>query len=525
MTFCIGWKTPTSSFIIGDSAVTSYDVSANHAESESSFKEPQGNLKQGEYIFEGAYKVLSDKGVGFALAGNSVFGIQLINEITMRLELGLDIQTALTHAVNNYQDFSSKPSIEILISYFDGEPQLFTLKNKRTQFLKEENGLTIIGTPLPALVQAVNDIHLTSTNFWLEHVGLPENDEVFFIKVLATLQGFSSHFNTMADGVGGAYTGLYINKSGVNLQQDICYVITGENPEHDTLKLASVHVNEYLLCIVNTNSAALLISNNPGNTTQEEAEQFHKKSVKNFDEGHFKYFIFINTFLHVSTIIDMNFKHEHQLLNLDIREDKPKTLGFFMSPQLKELINDKYEGLGKPQEPTVYYIPYLPPEQGVSQQVKDLKLRPRNEHLLTSVDFRYKLIIKNNDDEEVFFGSEDIILPFLKHYREQSKITVIDSSTDFIVLEYELGKVTFPDDFNELDTHFESIPPKVRKEDIFLFDVYCNESGEQPIFVSVLAKNKTEADKKITEKNVKEFGEEIPVIYSGKIFYHPAYTK
>lgn len=179
MTFCIGWKTPTSSFIIGDSAVTSHDIVTKHAEPESSFNEPQGSQGQNKYIFEGAYKVFSEGGTGFALAGNAHFGLQLINEIIMRIELGFDTQKALSSAVENYTDFSSKPQIEILISYFDEEPRLFTLKNKRAKFLKEEGGLTIIGTPLPALVKAVSDIHFTSTNFWLEHVGSPDNDEIF----------------------------------------------------------------------------------------------------------------------------------------------------------------------------------------------------------------------------------------------------------------------------------------------------------------------------------------------------------
>ncbi len=523
MTFCIGWKTETSSFIIGDSAVTSHDSSNKHAEPESSFQEIQGNLTQDQHISEGAYKVLSEKDVGFALAGDSVFALQLINEIITRLDLGLDIQTSLTHAINNYPDFSSKPQIEILISYFDGQPKLFTLKNKRTQFLQEEDGLAIIGTPLPVLVQAVNEIYFTSTNFWLEHVGLPENDEIFFIKVLAILQGFSSHFHTMADGIGGAYTGLYINNGGVNLQQDICYVITGENPEHDTSKFVSVHVNKHLFCIINSNSAPLLISNTPESSTQQEAEEFYKKSGESFDKGNFKYFIFINTFLHVSTIIDMNFKHEHQLMNIDIRKDKPKTLGFFMSSQLQSCMNDKFESLGKPQVPTVYFFPYIPATDGVTQQIQEKKLRPRNEYTLNADELKYKLIIKNKDGDEIFYGSEDKILPFLKHYRKKSKIWVVDNYDDAVVLEYELEVITYPDNAGKLVDHFESIPPKIRKEDLFLFDVYCNEVGENPIFVTVLAKNQADAEKKLAVKNVKEFGEEVFVINSGKIFYHPAY--
>ena len=538
MTFCIGWKTPTASFIIGDSALTTNDSSNQDIKIESSFKEPQGNINKNKCVFEGAYKIFSENDIGFALAGNAIFGRQLISEIIMRLEFGINIQVALSQAINNYPDFSSKPPIEILISYFDNKPRLFTLKNQRTQALVEESDLVIIGTPLPPLVQAVSEIYFTSTNYWLEHEGSPENDEVFFIKVLAILQGFGSHFNTMDRGIGGAYTGLYVTNTGIEFQKDICFVITGENPEHDTIKFASVQINKNLLCIINTDSPPLLVQNDfVGKITESEITQrnevFYKSSLKNFDKGCFKYFIFINTFLHISTVIDMSYGHEHHLLNIDIREDRPGTLAFFMSNQLRKLINDNFKDIGKTQIPTVYYIPYHPASSEVKRHIENQKSKPRNNTSLTNEQMKYKLIINKeaNDgdspcpisEDEEFFGSESIILPFLKHYQNQSKITVIDVSTDFVVLEYESGQVIFPDDLGDLKTHFDQIPSKTRKEDIFLYDVYSDKNEGQPISISVLAKDEKEAMIKLTDKNIQEFGQEMPVIYSGKLFYHPSY--
>lgn len=525
MTYSVAWKTDTAAFIVTDSAVTtSIDHHNGESNETTSFCERQGRLDSGNYVYERAYKIFSKSNIAYSLAGDANFGSEFINDVASRVEIGLDIESSIRGAIDNYQDFKFKPSIEVTIAFYDELPQLITVKNKRSTYVEFQDGLVLTGSPTEKLIGYTNTFH---TVFMDDYLKIPlgsVSDEELLVKMIALLQSYGIHNYTIENGIGGAYTGVSVTGSGVEYQPDIFYLISGENTAFDSQKVAAVNANEHSVCIINTDISDIIISNDNSDITESCQTSFLNSSRKKFDRGEYRFFIFMNTYCHVVCIVNMNFSRHHLLLSLDVREDKEGTLGLVVSNELQMMLNDGYKVPTSVQDTTFHCIPFIPAPEAKINLVRKEITKLRVGKISTPATPQYKFILMESGSQvDWYYGNQDSIIPFLKYNKAQEFIRIVDVSTDMVALEFENGDIIFPELGYHVDELFINIVDKERKEDIYIFDFYPDNGDEEYLFVHVLATNIDDALKKAKLSVYSEYGYEPALIFSGKQFYHPKY--
>lgn len=522
MTYSVAWKTGTAVFIVTDSAVTTANE-INYVDTNkiTSFCEKQGKLDSGNYVYENAYKIFSKSNIAYSLAGDASFGAKFIRDIASRIEIGFDVRSAIDGAINNYTDFKYKPAIEITIAFFDENPQLITIKNKRSNFIELEDGLVLTGSPTKDLIEYTNTFYRV---FMDDYIKVPlgsVTDEELLVKMIALLQSYGIHHYTIDNGIGGAYTGLTVTSYGVNYQPDICYLISGENPAFDSKKMATVNVSEHSVCIINTDISDIVISSENADVTELSRMSLLENSRRRFERGEYKYFIFMNTFCHVVCIINMNFSHDHLFLSVDVREEKKGTLGLVVSSELQMMLNDGYNVPRSIQDKTFHCIPYIPAPENKIELIKQEIRKLRVGKISTPSIPRYKFIIMDSGAQvDWWYGNLDSIIPFLKYNKDAEFIRIVDVSTDMVTLEFEGGDIIFPELGYHVDELFINIINKERKEDVYIFDFYPDDDF---LFVHVLATDINDAFHKAKQSVFNEYGYEPELIFSGKQFYHPKY--
>ncbi|EHU9446934.1 hypothetical protein KZY42_004445, partial [Vibrio vulnificus] len=219
MTYSVAWKTDTAAFIVTDSAVTTANDHGNGVENRTtSFCELQGKLDNGNYVYERAYKIFSKSNIAYSLAGDANFGVEFIKNVAFRIEVGLDVEIAIKGAIDNFSDFKYKPTIEITLAYYDGQPQLVTIKNKRSTFVRFEDGLVLTGSPKNEMIEYTNTFYNVFMDDYLKIPLGSVSDEELLVKMIALLQSYGIHNYTIGNGIGGAYTGVSVTSNGVEYQ-------------------------------------------------------------------------------------------------------------------------------------------------------------------------------------------------------------------------------------------------------------------------------------------------------------------
>ncbi|HIF9255281.1 TPA: hypothetical protein ACX6Q6_002272 [Photobacterium damselae] len=524
MTYSIAWKTDTAAFIVTDSVVTTVINHPRELNGTTSFLEQQGKLDNDKYAYEGAYKIFSKSNIAYSLAGDANFGSTFINDIMRRVEIGLDIKSSINGAIDNYPNFKNKPSIEVTIAFYDEHPQLVTVKNKRSTYVEFEDGLVLTGSPTEKLVDYTKTFHASFIKDYLKIPLESVSDEELLVKMIALLQSYGIHNYTIENGIGGTYTGLSVTSSGVKYQPDICYLITGENSAFDSKKLAAVNANEHFVYIINTDISDIVISNSNIDITEPYLASFLDGSRKKFDRGEYKYIILLNTYCHVVCVVNMNFSRYHSLLSLDVRDNQVATLGLVISDELNNILNDGYKVPTRDQKTKFNYIPFIPASEPQINLVRHEITKLRVGNISTPAIPKYKFILMESENQiDWYYGNQDSIIPFLKYNKDQEFIRIVDIITDMVVLEFNNGNIIYPDFGCNTDELFINVIDKERKEDIYIFEFYPNNGGDEFLYVHVLAINFDDALRKAKLSVYNEYGYEPGLIFSGKQFYHPKY--
>lgn len=523
MTFCVAWKTESAAFIIADSVVTQIKgASDTELSKTSSFMEKQGFIEDDKYSYEGAYKLFSTDACGFSIAGDKAFGIDFVSNVINQIEIfKRSVEEAIHFSLQNYPDFSSYPQIEIIIITFDSKPRMFTVFNQRkTNYLKEEFEPIVTGTPLQGLKQEFLELFDGSLKYWESDPSF-DRDEIFFVKILALLQSYGINYYTLGAGVGGSYTGLLVNSEGIVYQPDVCYLLTGENPEFDSFKFAMVSVEKEAFSVVNTDMPSLYIENDLSTSCDSTSKTLLERTINNFDAGRFKYLILINCRRFVSVIIDMNFSDSHALVITDVIKERKGRLGLYFSGQIFNLLNDGFETLPSEQKATIYYIPFIAASRKDLNFIDELKKSPRISKQIDLDRIKYKFIIYKDGFEDSYYGGINSIFPFVSEFKGEKLIRVVDTSSDFVIFEYENGVIIYPEYISDTKEILDSIQPRLSIDNIYMFDVYG--TGDDPIYIEVMARNEEQAIDHANVKVNEEFGCNKHLIYSGKFYYHPAY--
>ncbi|MCA3883042.1 hypothetical protein JKP13_20345 [Vibrio vulnificus] len=520
MTYCIAWKTDSSAYIFADSAITRLSGNGSSEPETTSFLEKQGQVEQQKHVIEGVYKILSGDHYAIGMAGDAGFAIQVVELLHLHLSCGRTVEQSIDMTIGNFTDFFQRPYIELVIAAFEGAPLVVTLKNRGDKFKLERDDLVLLGSPTSELVTYTTNFFNSFIESWNNESHLIDRDEMLFARMLGLLQSYGIHRYTIDKGIGGTYSGVMINQNGAENQPDTCFLISGESPAFDAKKVASVSSKENCLCIVNSDMAEIVIPNIAADVDSETAMNVAEHNRNVFDSGKFKYIILLNLSMHTVCIVNMNYELNHLLINLDIREDKQGTIGFLISDKLESDLNNGYE---TSDDTAIYYYPFIPAQNEQLSIIEKNIEKIRLGKLFNPVVEKYKFLIYESEElVDWFYGNEESILAFFKHYQNREYLRVVDLSTDFVVGEFKNGDLLYPKLDFPIKEVFDKIPSKTRKEDMFIFDAYLPHSSE-PYEMNVLGHSVEDAKQQAHVTLLSEYGESCGLIFSGKRFYHPAF--
>lgn len=525
MTYCVAWKTSESAYLIADSAVTKVNE-LNNERLVTSFGEMQGKLSSNnKYVYEKAYKIYSNDNVSIGLIGNADFGNSFIELLLLQLDYCGKVEDAINRTLLNYQNLSEYPGIQIIIAFYDNEPKLYTIDNKATPYVKYDNDFVIFGSQSEDLETYTKSFYNSFMESWKNDLRVGDKTHEFFlIRMLALLQIYGMHNYTLDDGIGGAYTGVLVNDSGAHPQPDICYVISGESVAFNTKMLTSVHVDKDHFCIINTDTASVLIPN-MGIDDETESERLKSSLISaldTFDSGKFKYYIFLNFSRHSAVIVNMENHLHHKFLSIDIRDELKGTIGLIVSEEFQKSLNVNYEPIVTIKDVQIIFIPYEPALKEkisfIEENINEMRVSKFYTEKLDDYKF---LLLENGNVTKWFYGTEQTIFPFIKHYKDTQHIRIVKLSTDLVALEYIDGEIDFPEIGGDLPSLLNQVIDKKGNNELYLFEFVTEQSEYHTL--NVLSNDYETAYKEAIAEVDSTFDKYWNFMFVGMKFYHPAY--
>lgn len=430
-----------------------------------------------KYVYEKAFKLYSSNNVAFTFAGDIRIGEEVIGLIKEHLESGRSISQAIDFSIKNYPYFELHELVQILIACCEDKPKIYVIDNKRSPCIIVADKFISFGSASEDFQRYTSSFYHSFNESRENEWGNPLADEMMLLRMIALLQSYSAHNNTIGHGIGGAYSGLYVTKNEIHWQPDIYYMIHGENPAFDRGGFVSIYIrNKYKFVI--TDRVNYEFSNNIERQCSEtEVDSIFKGLVELFDKGIFEYVIFINSSRHAATIIHMNCKLEHAYLYIDVQANKKGTIGFLLQDRLNDMINDNFDPIESGKYAVIRYIPYIPLKSEDLEKIKKTLVEIRISKTHYFDNSIYKGIVYDNDNvKEWFYINYDAIFAFLKEYSQERLIHIVECSSDMLSLEYKDGVIVFPDiDIHAMNIVFSKIANNYSKKKIFLFDVLTND--------------------------------------------------
>lgn len=243
MTFILGFKTATTAFLAADAAVTMPEEQLDQrTPRDSVFGEYHHlhNVTDGSMKHEGYPKIRYLPNAAAAFAGPVHIWEEVANRIERRcVEEGLSALDALKCVVETTPlDISQK--IGIALACYDGnEPTIVSWNHEGSQcILHHAHGAPCMIGSVPSRSERECDFFTVVTDRVLQtllkgvSLGLIGDGAAVLACILGHLQrfGISPVIDLMAKGIGGTYSGTWVDRSGVHQQPDTLYqILDGQN--------------------------------------------------------------------------------------------------------------------------------------------------------------------------------------------------------------------------------------------------------------------------------------------------------
>jgi hypothetical protein len=231
MTLIVGWATESAAFLAADAAVT-WTGDPNEAEefpktSVFSERHPVGTSKGGVTTYEGAWKIKPLPFGAIAVAGQMSISDRVSAQIArLCFGRGMPPLEALNQVVQdtNSGDISR---IQLVLAHHDGtRPWIHSWNDGGSRRVEYQSGVCMLGSMGGSTEPVV--VHAQGL---LERIVRATSNEptfgnaAFLACALGLLQRFSLLFRLIDKGIGGTFSGAWIDRSGVHLQPDIFYLI------------------------------------------------------------------------------------------------------------------------------------------------------------------------------------------------------------------------------------------------------------------------------------------------------------
>lgn len=241
MTYIVGWKNKSSSFIVGDSILTYENRKPIITNSISTFKEKLLN-QPGDYQIEGCNKIFNFKDkLLIAFATDYVLDVVLMLEY---VEVNLDYDDIRNSLLNILPDKCPDDTELIIAIIEDGQPVLGRYDKDFNEI--EDDGMAIqigSGTDSEAFAELSDDICSD-----LEINKSKTDNELLLISV-STHQHLMVKHELTQIGAGGIVTGARIADEGVSWQRSTSYVqysIDKNEPESNRFKeIGLIHLTYF----------------------------------------------------------------------------------------------------------------------------------------------------------------------------------------------------------------------------------------------------------------------------------------
>ncbi len=332
MTYCVGWKTKHSIFIIADTGISSTKSVAsllpnNWLENFPSSIGEKNDYINGKITEELLYKVrnINNKLI-YSFAGNVTTGLNFSIILKQAIEVCDDERTAIEIAVKSCTPLNKNNEFSAMIGFMEGSiPSLVGFNLFGNNKLTEVDEIIHLGSGKEFFSGVTNWIinSMKEMNY---------GPDVCLTIMAGYLQHFSIHYQLPLMLVGGVFFGGKISESGFKWMQDISYILYADDSKAITGKMDKILVmfREGFLIIKSTinNSHKFIYIH------QEEEKLDTEKVKKNIVELNERYktyyetdqYIFLSKRHPIITLIDMNNNYENEYFsvnynNINIKEE------------------------------------------------------------------------------------------------------------------------------------------------------------------------------------------------------------
>lgn len=361
MTYALAWKSRDAVFLAADSVLT-VDVDPTDVDStklpfikESSFgqKHIQGDSKKVE---ERAVKLFLKENIGITFAGRYGLAIQVAKSFYEKIKEGFEPEEALGNALFLNSPFPKGADLQIAVAYYNSKPQLLYYNSLEGSKVNTDKRIVHMGS-IPEPIKKLNQE-------WISHIDsrIINSPRQLLASQLGFLQS-SNIFNSLLDvGIGGAFSGLYVDRGGGSWQPDIIFIEDDKHVStcfrHDCLVINSpvIGQNRCFLTYLPPKSKKDLL---------EQCSKAVQKGMRLRDGCEFEYAVISGKKGKPLVLIEMNRENRHRMIWLEHFLDKTNgSSGTDITkfPELREIFR-KYKDQAK-----MFYFPFQKP---VIQQIPD----------------------------------------------------------------------------------------------------------------------------------------------------------
>lgn len=357
MTYCIGWKNSTTVFLAADAAVTSTHPLKT---TESSFGE-QHTRKGRVYIQEGAVKVIPMRNAALSFTGDVETGVKIAETLADLLESGETQTLAFRNAVRSHTPFSPKREVDLIFaSHVQGEPYLSSFNNKRIPQFSDHENIVQFGS----ISQTYKN---KSEDFLRMYMKVGVESRLLLVGILGLVQSYGINNYIIKEGVGGTFSSIYIDASGVHWQPDILFALHAPSrSEGRDFKLVSSVIRDDVLVVSSMISGDTRGFTYPRQESDEEFKQrvaqAAEKAFGVLDSGRYDCVVFLNRQYSVGVVVEMQRQLEHKELIINPTKTKQGKLSIGLSPSLQEKISTPAPPgeTHLPESTLFYFAPYKP---------------------------------------------------------------------------------------------------------------------------------------------------------------------
>jgi hypothetical protein len=347
MTYVLAWKTDSGVFLAADSALTSTHLDSDrHSLKRSSFGE-EHIFEADRIVEERVLKLFLRNNIGVAIAGHYENAINIVKSFYENIAAGSLPRRALDDAVFQWYPSMRDGAVELAVAYFNDQPHLLYFNGHDA--LKDDGQVVHMGSAPPGYKQ-INES-------WLEDAPIQAGNhpDAQLAAMLGILQSHGVLNSTLQAGIGGAFAGLRVDRSGGHWQPDLLFIEDGTRRfvstciRNDCMVINSTVLGESrcFLTFIPPREREFLMEQ--ANRAIEEARDVKRSAL-------YDYVFMMKTDVRSLTLIHMDKKLRHRLLWIvpfAVEEGSGETVRIY--PLLRAIMNRTDQG--------IVIVPYEPPDE------------------------------------------------------------------------------------------------------------------------------------------------------------------